>query len=105
MSSQQSGPGFLGRVAELGAGIAVGHVAAHALEGMLFGGREATPAQLEQAERKILDGPCSVQYTSFDKCLQHNMDKDPSVCSWAYEMFAECQSNNNLNKEFEQQTF
>jgi len=87
----RSGGGFLRNVAELGAGIAVGHVAAHALENVLFGGKGGHSAEeLKEAEDKVLTGPCSVQYESFTKCLNMNED-DVSQCEWAFDMFKECQ--------------
>jgi hypothetical protein len=93
------GGSFLGRVAELGAGIAVGHVAGRALENVFFGGRHATPEQIQKAEEEVQQGPCSRPYDGFLKCLKKNED-NASECDWAYDMFKECQTSNRNNRDF-----
>jgi hypothetical protein len=93
------GGSFLGRVAELGAGIAVGHVAGRALENVFFGGHHASPQQLEKAEEEVRKGPCATQYDTFLRCLQKNED-DASKCDWVFDMFKDCQSNNRSRREF-----
>jgi len=109
------GGGFLRGVAQLGAGIAVGHVMAHALENIFFGGKHKpgepapTEEEIQELEQKVKKGPCAVQYRSFNTCLQHNED-DVSNCEWAFDMFKECQvmhkaemnlDNNEFNEEKE----
>lgn len=83
-------------VAEIGTGIALGHVAAHAIESMFFGGREATPEQIQEVESKLKSGPCGAQYEGFVACLEHNSD-DPSRCQWAFDLMGQCQTNNRLS--------
>eukprot|EP01089_Gocevia_fonbrunei_P012418 TRINITY_DN2937_c0_g1_i2.p1 TRINITY_DN2937_c0_g1~~TRINITY_DN2937_c0_g1_i2.p1 ORF type:complete len:169 (+),score=52.60 TRINITY_DN2937_c0_g1_i2:43-507(+) len=88
--------GFLRNVAEIGAGIAVGHVAAHALENIFFGGKsghQASPEEIKEVESKVKSGPCGIQYESFNKCLSKN-DDDIAQCDWAFDMFKECQTAN-----------
>jgi len=93
----------LRNVAELGTGIAVGHVMGHALENVLFGGRHATPEQLQEAEEKVKKGPCSVQFDAFQKCLKKN-EEDAGECDWAFEMFKECQLTNKENVDFTEES-
>jgi len=93
------GGSFLGRVAELGAGIAVGHVAGRALENVFFGGKHASPEQIQKAEEQVRDGPCSRQYDGFLKCLKKN-DDDATECDWAYDLFKECQATDRNNRAF-----
>eukprot|EP01088_Endostelium_zonatum_P006158 TRINITY_DN18265_c0_g1_i1.p1 TRINITY_DN18265_c0_g1~~TRINITY_DN18265_c0_g1_i1.p1 ORF type:complete len:176 (+),score=57.52 TRINITY_DN18265_c0_g1_i1:62-529(+) len=88
------GQSFLGGVAQLGAGIAVGHVAGRALENIFFGPRHhATPEEIKEVEKKVKEGPCSFQYESFNRCIEHN-ENDVAQCDWAFDMFKECQVNN-----------
>eukprot|EP01087_Luapelamoeba_hula_P012159 TRINITY_DN337_c0_g1_i1.p1 TRINITY_DN337_c0_g1~~TRINITY_DN337_c0_g1_i1.p1 ORF type:complete len:189 (-),score=20.26 TRINITY_DN337_c0_g1_i1:98-619(-) len=82
--------GFLRNVAELGAGIAVGHVAGRALENVFFGGRHAAPEEVKAAETEAKSGPCAGQYRGFLRCLEKN-DDSIEECDWAYDMFKECQ--------------
>jgi len=61
------------------------------LENVFFGGRDASPEQLEKAESAALKGPCSVQYKGFMRCLENN-EEDAEKCDWAFDMFKECQT-------------
>jgi hypothetical protein len=93
------GQSFLGGVAQMAAGYAVGHVASRAIENVIFGGREATPAQIQKAEEEVQHGPCARPYDGFLKCLKKNED-DATECDWAYDMFKECQTTNRANRDF-----
>ncbi len=93
------GGSFLGRVAELGAGIAVGHVAGRALENVFFGGRHASPEEVQKKEEEVLQGPCSVQYDTFLKCLKKNED-DADQCDWVLDMFKTCQREQRNQREY-----
>lgn len=77
----------------------MGHVAGRALENVFFGGRNASPEQIQKAEEEVQQGPCSRQYDGFVRCLKKN-DDDASECDWAYDIFKECQTNNRYNREF-----
>ncbi len=61
------------------------------MENVFFGGRDASPEQLEKAESAALKGPCSVQYKGFMRCLENN-EEDAEKCDWAFDMFKECQT-------------
>ncbi|KAL6049750.1 Coiled-coil-helix-coiled-coil-helix domain-containing protein 2 [Balamuthia mandrillaris] len=93
--------GFLRNVAELGTGIAVGHVAGHALENLFFGGRHASPEQIQEVQREVKSGPCSVQYEAFERCLKASED-DASKCDWAFDMFKTCQFDAREKASFDE---
>ncbi|ELR23890.1 CHCH domain containing protein [Acanthamoeba castellanii str. Neff] len=93
------GQSFLGGVAQMAAGYAVGHVASRAIENVIFGGHNATPEQIQKAEEQVQQGPCARPYDGFLKCLKKNED-DATECDWAYDMFKECQTTNRANRDF-----
>eukprot|EP01088_Endostelium_zonatum_P015767 TRINITY_DN39_c0_g1_i1.p1 TRINITY_DN39_c0_g1~~TRINITY_DN39_c0_g1_i1.p1 ORF type:complete len:155 (-),score=65.58 TRINITY_DN39_c0_g1_i1:106-570(-) len=88
------GQSFLGGVAQIGAGVAVGHVAGRALENMFFGGHgNATPEQVEQLEEKVRTGPCAIQFEAFDRCIKSKGEDDIAQCEWVFDSFKNCQLN------------
>jgi len=90
--SQGKTPGLFTQIAANAASTAIGVTAAHAIMNSmsgLFGGREPT----EQDIKQLNEGPCSIQFQSFMKCVEHS-NNDVSSCQWAMDMLNQCKNPN-----------
>ena len=94
------GTGFLGTMASVAAGSAMGHVIGRSMMNM-FEGRDTQEVvnEIESTPVAQEDGACPVQFKAFKMCLESTGD-DVSQCQWAYDMFRDCAERNTTTSMY-----
>lgn len=84
------GSGLMGNIVSSAIGSMIGVTAAETIMGAFKGDKES------QEKLGIVDaekGPCSIQFQSFQKCVENN-GNNVSACQWAFDMFNACKNQN-----------